>query len=149
MPSSRESEFGGVPLEPLLCSEAELDALEVLNGIVLAQYTTELASEWKGAYCFTPEIVRKCNQIAMDGIYACAGEYRTRCVTAGDFVGAHHRDIPRLVEEMCHPSTLLKATPFRLLLTSFGVSTGFTHSTMGMDVFPGNCPTWRSWQVWE
>lgn len=113
MPSSRDSEFGGLPLEPLLCSEAEFDAREVLNGIVLAQYTTELAYEWQGVYRFTPEIVRRCNRIAMSEIYACAGEYRTRCVTAGDFVGANHRDVPRLVEEMCDHVNSTQADVFR------------------------------------
>ena len=108
MTRSRESEFGGEPLPALLCSEADLDVKEALNGIILAEYAIELAREWQGEYRFTPEIVRTCNYLAMDGIYACSGQYRTRCVTAGDFVGASHRDIPRLVEEMCAHVNSLK-----------------------------------------
>lgn len=56
MPSSRDNEFGGLPPAPLLCSEAELDSREVLYGIILAQYTIDLAEEWQGSYRFTPEM---------------------------------------------------------------------------------------------
>lgn len=101
MARSREDEFGGAPLPQLLCGESALDKLEARNGIVLALYISELADKWQNEFHFTPEIIQTCNAIAMNGIYACAGQYRNRCVIAGDFVGAHHKDIPRLIDEMC------------------------------------------------
>lgn len=101
MARTREDEFGGSPLPPLLCNESELEVIEVRNGFDLAEYVTDLARQWNGRYQFTPEIVRECNRIAIRGIYACAGDYRDRFVMAGDFVPAHHSKIACLVGEMC------------------------------------------------
>lgn len=34
-------------------------------------------------------------------------------MTAGDFVGAHHRDVPHLVEEMCHQVNAFQGNVFQ------------------------------------
>lgn len=101
MARTREDEFGGSPLPPLLCDESELEAIEVRNGFDLAEYVTDLARQWSGRYLFTPEIVQECNRIAIRGVYDCAGNYRDRFVAAGDFVPVRHTEITGLVEEMC------------------------------------------------
>ena len=96
-----DEESWGVPLPQLLCEESELGNVELFNAYFLAGYVSDLAIEWQGRFFFSPEIIRECNRLAMTGIYQCAGEYRNRPVTAGNFVGARHRDIALHVEAMC------------------------------------------------
>jgi hypothetical protein len=113
MARSRENEFGGAPLPELLCTQEELPAKEAQNLIRLADYVGELAEQWRGSYHFTPDIIRRCNLLTMDGIYADAGEYRTRFVYAGDFTDApRHAEIPQLVEQMCEYVNGRHSDPF-------------------------------------
>lgn len=97
----REDEFGGAPLPQILCSPEDLPARETWNLGALSEHAIDVAQSWGNAYQFTPDFIRHCNLLAMTGIYADAGQFRTRFVHADDFIGAPHRDIPRLVEEMC------------------------------------------------
>ncbi|MDP1798669.1 MAG: Fic family protein [Planctomycetaceae bacterium] len=117
MRRSVEDEFGGAPLPPLLCSEAEREFLEAKNGLDLAIYSAHLACKiYAGAAEFhlTPELVCEFNRIAMSGIYDCAGTLRKRLVVPGDFVPPHHELIPWLVESFCNYVNSSNADPFRL-----------------------------------
>lgn len=100
MKPSAEDIFGRPP-PPFLCAKADVDSIAVDNGIDLALFISETADQWAGIPQFTPAFVRECNRIAMSGIYACAGEYRTECLTAGNFVPPDYHLVPGLVEEMC------------------------------------------------
>lgn len=101
MPRSGDDEFSTAI--PLLCSESEQPLLEVRNGIALAEYASMYASIWASdrRLHLTPEIICECNRLAMQGIYATAGEYRQRFVAVGRYVPPPRGKVPFLVEEMC------------------------------------------------
>lgn len=94
-------EAWGSPLPQLLCDESDLGKVELFNAFFLAEYVSDLAREWRGRFFFSPEVIRECNRLAITGIYECAGEYRNRPVTAGDFVGVRPRDIGHNVRALC------------------------------------------------
>lgn len=96
-----DGDFGRPP-RPLLCHEDELDAISIDNGFEIAALTDDLAIAWGGKRQFTPELILEYNRIAMQGIYACAGHFRTEPVTAGSFAPPAWQEVPRLVAEMCH-----------------------------------------------
>lgn len=101
MPRSGDDEFSTEL--PLLCSDVEQSLLEARNGIFLAEYVSLLAEDWASGrqLRLTPVVVRECNRIAMQGIYASAGEYRQRFVAPGRYVPPPRAQVPQLVEEMC------------------------------------------------
>lgn len=94
-------EAWGSPLPQLLCDESDLGKVELFNAFFLAEYVSDLAREWRGRFFFSPEVIRECNRLAITGIYECAGEYRNRPVTAGDFVGVRPRDIGHNMQALC------------------------------------------------
>lgn len=114
MPKSRDADFGGLPPEPLLCLESEARVIEVDNLLFdVPVYTFDRSSEWRGEYHFTPDVVREYNRIILKGVYASAGHYRTRFVSAGDLVPPNYRQIPILVVDMCKIANELVNEPFR------------------------------------
>lgn len=111
MVRSAENEFGGRPPWPILCAPGDLANLVIDNAASLAEYRMLLAAEWRGQYQFTPDIVLECNRLAIQGIHACAGEYRDRFVMAGSHVPPAWSDVPALVLEMCECVNRIKDDP--------------------------------------
>lgn len=109
---SRDDEFGGAPLPRYLCSDDDLATVETHNLGELSEFAIGLGDCWKGTYHFTPEIIKHCHRLAMTGIFADAGEYRTRFVHVDDFIGVPHREIPRLVDQMCEYVNRMFDDPF-------------------------------------
>jgi Fic family protein len=94
-----EHEFGGRLPPKLLCSDEANQAID--NGLQLAELISATILKWDRCHQFTPKFLCECNRIAIQGIYACAGEYRTGPVTVGDFVPPKASLIPTLVNALC------------------------------------------------
>jgi Fic family protein len=84
---------------------AEKAHLEAKNGLIQFDLVVQLATEAKSAQAFKlrPSTVQAIQRAAIQGIYTCAGNYRTRGV---DILGTSHKPppselVPALTEEMC------------------------------------------------
>ena len=105
-----EHEFGG-PRPPLVLTDnEELQAID--NGLQLSLLISATILTWNGRQQFSAAFLSECNQITIQGIYGCAGEYRRGPVTVGDYVPPKATRIPELVEDFCSYVNQPKLDPF-------------------------------------
>jgi hypothetical protein len=107
-----DDDFGCRPPEPPLCGVADEANIAIDNAAFLTDHAFALAKQWSAEYYFTSDWVRRFNEIAMRGIYASAGNFRDRYCAPPDFPVPSHRDVPRLVDEMCAYANAHRHDPF-------------------------------------
>ncbi len=95
-------EFGR-PTRIEYSDEDQKAILEAENGLLMFDEIANLVSQWNGQFHLTPKIVKNFHQIAVQGIYGCAGEFRTEFV---GIQGASHvpppwKKVEPLVDDMC------------------------------------------------
>ena len=107
-------DFGCRQQLPILCDESSLLTIEIDNVLSLGEFVLSLADEWDGKYFFTPDLICRFNQIAMHGIYDCAGNYRTTPRLVSHFVPPNYRLVPSLIHEMCDYANANRNDPFHV-----------------------------------
>ena len=108
----KSDDFGCRPPEPLLCDPGSESDIAIDNAIILREKVFELAQSWNGSYFFDSVLVCEFNEIAMSGIYACAGNFRDRYSAPAGLSAPNHRAVPSLVDEMCDYANSHRDSPF-------------------------------------
>ena len=96
-------EFGSRPLHPLFHSEAEKTRLEEENGLRQFRFVKDEAFRLRDSRKITPETISELNRLALQGIYAEAGEWRTGAVVIDNsmHVPPRYPRVSGLIEELC------------------------------------------------
>ncbi|MGD0302662.1 MAG: Fic family protein [Bryobacteraceae bacterium] len=76
--------------------------LETRNGVIQAEFVFHTVSSWQPGKLIEPPILLELQRLATNQIYRCAGYFRDGEVTLGvDHQPPDHKEVPRLVDEMC------------------------------------------------
>lgn len=92
-----------MPGEALYKNEDEKVSLEARNGLLLFDTTIELIDEAQGVLALTPKLIKTLQGVVIQGLYSCAGEFRTWPVRIKGSLHRppHHRHVEGLVADMC------------------------------------------------